>query len=520
MWKPLYMLVVLLGTTRAASLVPCPEHCQCKLLDGEKLHVSCSTFEVLRKLQPKQARAIESFTITDATDVDPKIKNLFNLRMLDLSGNRITALNLPPLPSLMHLNVSSNNVKNFNPSVLPRSLVNLDFSYNSLSDIPKDIALLHNLQYLNISGNPVYCSCALVEVRNALKDANVIVNEPVLCASPSHFKGVSWDSDEICPNKGIWDQMLGDGTIYEGSGSGDSALVPEIGTYGDKIEDEFLTELHSPTDSTENRDYEGSGEDIENEFLNNPPKPCYINCSTPPPLPANDTSSTISALDGARILFEDISGKKVEETTTTTEMPHAHEETIVAVSTKPLESELSKEIPKSHDEVNNSTTTAPSTAVAAPKKSKSTYILLAVLCIVIVMIIVFAIYKTRTNRRNKKRRQTDADNGINKKPMQEMTELAPLTKLPDQEVNNTHMTNGTKNGKTVEETDLKDEDYNDSVELRKKQESEALLTPEAKRVTIKAGEIPESVPRTPLLVNRHISSDGNVITIPTSDQRV
>lgn len=471
--------------------------------------MSCSTFEVLRKLQPKQARAIVSFAITDATEVDSKIRNLFNLKALDLSGNGITILNLPPLPSLTHLNVSSNNVKNINPSVLPRSLVNLDISYNALSDIPKELALLQNLQYLNISGNPVHCSCPLIEVRNALKDANVIVNDPVLCATPSYLKKVSWNSDEICPSKGIWDQMLGD----EGSGSGDSALVPEIGTYGEKIEDEFLTDLHSATSSTDNTEYEGSGDDIENEFRNNPPKPCYINCSTPPPLPANDTNSTISAIDGARILFEDISGKKVEETTTTTKVPHVHEETIAPVSSKPLESVPS---PKTDDEVNNSTTTAPSTAVAAPKKSRSTYILLAVLCIVIVMIIVFAIYKTRTNRRNKKRRQTDADNGINKKPMQEMTELAPLTKLPDQEVNNTHKTNGTKNGKTVEET----EDYNDGVELRKKQESEALLTPEAKRVTIKAGEIPGSVPRTPLLVNRHISSDGNVITIPSLDQRV
>lgn len=524
MWKPLhYIILVVLSidTTRAASLIPCPEHCQCKYFDGDKLDVSCTTFDVLRKLQPKQAHAIESFSIKDITAVDPKIKNLLNLKKLDLSGHRIENFKLPSLPGLTHLNVSSNNIKNFDFSALPRSLRNLDFSYNSLSDIPKDLVLLHNLKYLNISGNPVYCSCALVEVRNALKDANVIVNDPVLCASPSHFKGVSWDSDEICPNKGIWDQMLGDGAIYEGSGSGDYAFVPEteIGTYGDKIEDEFLTELHSENNSSKDVDYEGSGEDIENDFRNNPPKPCYINCSTPPPLPDSDINNTISALDGARILFEDISGKKIEETTTTTTTTSTtkaiDEDRIVSANVKSVESKIPK---RGDDEMNNATTTAPSTAVAAPKKSKSTYILLAVLCIVIVMIIVFAIYKSKTNRRNKKRRQTDTDNGINKKPIQEMTELTPLRKISDQEANSTHqMTNGTKNGKTVdEETDL------DGVELRNnsKQESEALLTPEAKRVTIKAGEIPGSVPRTPLLVNRHISSDGNVITIPSLNERV
>lgn len=362
------------------------------------------------------------------------------------------------------------------------------------------------------------CSCDLVEVRNALKDANVDVSDAVLCAAPPHFRGASWESDEICPKSNIWDQMLGDGAIYEGSGSGDSA-EPETGTFGGKIEDEFLTDLHPQNSSTEDADYEGSGDDIEKEFRNSPPKPCYINCSTPPPLYNNDTNNTVSVLDGARILLEDISGKKLEDTTTTQAV---REETFVAVTSKPLESEIPNEIQKTsknEEEVNNSTTTAPSTAVPAPKRSKSTYILLAVLCIVIVMIIVFAIYKTRTNRRNKKRRQTDADNGINKKPMQEMTELAPLTKVSsEQDGNSTHLTNGTKNGKAVEETNLKDEE---GVQLRnKKPESEALLTPEAKRVTIKAGEIPGSVPRTPLLVNRHISSDGNVITTPSFDQRL
>lgn len=521
MWKSLCLILVLLGTARAASLIPCPDNCQCEHLDGDKIHASCNSFDILRKLQPKQARAIVSFSVNNITDIDPKIKKLFSLKKLDVSGNRITTLNLPSLPGLTHLNLSSNHIKDFKPDALPRSLINLDISFNSLGDIPKELTLLRNLQYLNISGNPVYCSCALVEVRNALREANVNVYDPVSCASPTHFKGVSWQNDEICPNKGIWDQMLGDGTFYEGSGSGDLPLISEteIGTYADKIEDEFLTELHSTNTSTEDTDYEGSGEDIESEFRNHPLKPCHINCSTPAPLPANDTNNTISVLDGARILFEDISGKKIEETSTsTTEVPH-EEAVVVVANNKPLESELPKGgVEKSDVEVNNTTTTAPSTAIVAPKKSKSTYILLAVLCIVIVMIIVFAIYKTRTNRRGKKRRQTDADNnGINKKPMQEMTELAPLTKLPEQETNNTHLTNGTKNGKTVDETD---EEKYDGVEFRKKQESEALLTPEAKRVTIKAGEIPGSIPRTPLLINRHISSDGNVITTPSLNQRL
>lgn len=490
MWKPLCVLVVLLGATWAASLVP-----------------------------------IEDFTILNVNDIDTKIKIHHNNKHMDLSGSGITTLSLPPLLQLTHLNLSSNYLKSLNFTALPRTITNLDLSHNLLTNIPKDIARLENLKNLNLSGNPVLCSCDLVEVRNALKYANVDVSGVVLCSAPPHLRGASWDSVEICPKSNIWDQMLGDGAIFDGSGSGDSAFVTETetGTFGGKIEDEFLTDLHPENSSTEDADYEGSGDDIEKEFRNSPPKPCYINCSTPPPLYNNDTNNTVSMLDGARILFEDISGKKLEDTTVTVGAVAAGERTFVAVTSKPLESEIPNEIQKTsknEEEVNNSTTTAPSTAVPAPKRSKSTYILLAVLCIVIVMIIVFAIYKTRTNRRNKKRRQTDADNGINKKPMQEMTELAPLTKVSsEQDTNSTHLTNGTKNGKAVEETNLKDEEKSDGVQLRKKAESEALLTPEAKRVTIKAGEIPGSVPRTPLLVNRHISSDGNVITIPTFDQR-
>lgn len=532
MWKPLCALVLLLGSTWSASLVPCPQHCQCGHPTGEGLHASCDSFEVLRKLQPKQARTIESLTVTNITDIDPKIKILRNLKRLQLSKNRMTTLAIPNLPNLTHLNVSSNYLRRFSAAGLPRSLTSLDLSDNLLGEIPKDLVVLENLRNVNLAGNPVICSCALVEVRDALKDADVTVGGPVLCAAPPHLRGTSWGSDEICPKTGsIWDQMLGDAPVYDGSGSGDSDSglfsEGETGTYDGRIEDEFLTDLRPENSSTEDADFEGSGDDIEREFRNNPPKPCYINCTIPPPLNNNDTNDTISALDGVWVLLEDISGKKAEDTTTTkaTTTEVIHEETFVAVTRKPLESvpdEIQK-TPKNDEEANNATTTAPSTALPAPKKSKSTYILLAVLCIVIVMIIVFAIYKTRTNRRSKKRRQTDADNGISKKPMQEMTELAPLTKVPETESNSTHLTNGTKNGKAVEESDSKEEeksDENDGVELRQKQENQALLTPEAKRVTIKAGEIPGSVPRTPLLVNRHISSDGNVITTPTMDQRL
>lgn len=518
MWMRLFLLVAALNAAEGASLAPCPEHCRC-LDDGEGFRASCDSFDFLRKLRPKQARSLESLAVTHAnyTEVDPKISLLRNLKSLDLTGNRIASIKqLPYLPRLETLNLSSNAIRSFSAASLPRSLVALDVSSNRIADLPRDLTLLDNLRILDVSWNPVFCSCDLVDVRSVLESANVRVRGPVFCDGPPHFKGVSWYNEEICPKRSIWDEMLGDAAVLEGSGSGDSAVESETGTFAGRIEDEFLTDLH-PKSAEEEEGYEGSGADIESDFRNNPPKPCHINCSTPPPL-ASDTNSTVSASDGVRILIEDISGAKSEETTTTTTA--APEETFVAVTTKPLDAEVPKEIQKianTSEEAKNNSTAETGAAVPAPKKSSNTYILLAVLCIVIVMLIVFALYK-RTTRRNKKRRQTEADNGISKKPMQEMTELAPLTKI-EEESDSAPMTNG-RNGKAVDEEKPED---GERVELRKKkreEENDALLTPEAKRVTIKAGELPGSVPRTPLLVNRHISSDGNVITTPSEDQRL
>lgn len=547
MWKQLYLFLVLVCSTHGASLLPCPEKCICQTVD-DKLHATCSTLELLRKLQPKQIRALESLTVRDAhlTSIDIKLKVLRELKTLDLSNNEISSLKeFPDLPNLVHLNLSSNKIKFLSASELPKTLTGLDLSSNLISDIHKDVFALKNLQNLNITNNPIFCTCAALWVRDSLKDAQVVLNEPVKCAYPSEFRGKSWYLSGICPQKqrsvNIWDEYQADEPQIEGSGSGDvieDFAAKASAPFEQDIEKEFIPELNHAKIHEEDENFEGSGDVINEDYSKIRPKACHINCSTPPPLDKNGTdTSPISGLDAIRIIAEDFSGKNIEEPQSTTqavviisEKPVVEKEFVLSTQKVVESSRSHKETsPKANIEVFkiDSETEKHKTEVET-NQSNGVYILLFVLGALLILLILYAVTSTI---KKKNKRQRNSQNDSDKKSMQGMTEMTPIKKsAPEKDGNlaeRVPLMNG-QNGKSAEEPKNEEKTNllmpsngdNEFVELRKKLNKDALLTPETKRVTIRAGEIPGSVPRTPLLVERHISSDGNVITTPSSDQHI
>lgn len=546
MWKQLYLFLVLVCSTHGASLPPCPEKCICDTVDG-KLHATCSTLELLRKLQPKQIRALESLVVRDArlTAIDIKLKVLRDLKTLDLSNNEISSLKeFPDLPNLIHLNLSSNRIKFFSASALPKTLTGLDLSSNLISDIHKDVFALKNLRNLNITNNPIFCTCSALWVRDSLKDAQVVLNEPVTCEHPSEFRGKSWYASGICPQKqrsvNIWDEYQADEPQIEGSGSGD--VIEDLAAKGSvpfeqDIEKEFIPELNRAKTHEEDETFEGSGYVINEDYSKIRPKACHMNCSTPPPIEDKNVTdaSPISGLDAIRIIAEDFSGKNIEEPQSTTqaviiisEKPVVEKEFVLSTQ-KVVESPHKETSPKANIEVFKvaSETEKQKTEVQT-NQSNGVYILLFVLGALLILLILYAVTSTI---KKKNKRQRNLQNDSDKKSMQGMTEMTPIKKsLPEKDGNlaeRVPLMNG-QNGKTAEEPKNEENTNlltpangdNEFVELRKKLNKDALLTPETKRVTIRAGEIPGSVPRTPLLVERHISSDGKVITTPSSDQHI
>lgn len=537
MWTLVCFVVAIAHSALGASLPPCPDRCECSYGDGDDLHVTCDSFPALGKLQPKQIRGLDSLIVRNRflTDIDPKLKVLRNLKTLDLSGNDISTLKtFPQLQNLRNLNLSSNNIVSFSASVLPYSLVTLDLSSNHLKDLPKDLTLLKNLRQLNVSANPIFCTCDVLSVRDTLVKSRVNFFEPVLCEYPEEFRGKSWHTDGICNGevaKNIWDVMQGDEPQWDGSGSGeadDDAITSKVGVFEEDIENEYIPDVDREKTALkpeEEDDYDGSGDKFLDDFYKTRPKACHINCSTPPPIDdRNDTEDSVpvGGFDVLKILAEDISGKSAKEASTSSST------TSTTSSTTSTEAPIAVESPAVEVFAKSDSNTPYTTPAEPAKQSNSVYILLAVLAAALILLIVYAIMSTLRKKEARRRHlQSDAD----KKAYDGMTELQPLKKTPPSEKTNNvservplmNGQNGTQNGTAPEETDSKTVPANadaEYAEYRQKHDKNGLLTPETKRVTIRAGEIPGSVPRTPLLVERHITTDGNVITTPSMDQRL
>lgn len=520
MWTLLFVIAVLTPQALAASVLPCPQGCGCLYVD-DKLQLSCSTFDPLKELRWNQLEVLDTLNVQNSfvTDVDFKVNEraLKNLKTLDLSNNEISRVpDISYLTGLRNLNLGGNKIKFISAGSLPETLTNLDVSYNLIKELPKDFSTLKHLQQLNISGNPLLCSCSLLYAREDLKKNQVVLHEPVVCQYPDEYRGKSWYSDGICPalqaSTDIWDEIQND----EGSGSGGGEIVPEtsVDVFQEDIEKEFIPEVDHENTAKED-DTEGSGGNIIENYDIHKPKACYINCSTPPPLDnRNDNeTSNIGLFDSIKTIFDDLSGKSGDTTTSPPEEPAKKSniaEIAAAVTPKPIETK-SLEEEKAKPE-------------AESKQSNSVHILLFLLGAFLAILILYATTSSLKKRNRRRRNRSD------KKEHDGMTELALISSKPEKNGSNNvlervPLMNG-QNGRTIEEPDRKDGNIyelaptngGEDIEFRKNKE--ALLTPETKRVTIRASEIPGSVPRTPLLVERHVSSDGNIITTPSTDQRI
>lgn len=262
------------------------------------------------------------------------------------------------------------------------------------------------------------------------------------------------------------------------------------------------------------------------------PSACNFNCSTPAPL-ENSNETEVSPAPGlfeaAKMFFNDLDifDDKSETTTVTTTTTTTAADIVISVvkSTEPSFNNDTEPVAG----VNETNEIKGKIKSGDVNESSSTYIFLFILLALVVSLIVFAIFKRRSiqRKRDDKKRKLEEIEG----PAEEMK----LLKKPVIEVNNkpngTNETVALINGNTdnqqngVEPTDinltngkkLDDED----VEIRRKiADDTKLLTPEAKRVTVKASEIPNSTPKTPILVTRHLNSDGSIVTTPNSDQQM
>lgn len=512
----------------------CPEACHCSSQDAFPT-VQCTSFNFVKKLSPKELSAIVALDVSNAslTSVDKHlVKKLVNLERLNLSFNRLSDIkHLPFLPKLTHLNLHSNLLKTL-PGKQLGNIEVLDISRNYIRELPQELLKWTHLKRLYLDGNVFTCSRESLDIRDALLDRKIKIIGRPLCSSPSKFYGKSWihavDFGEYLKIHNQ-DDMLSD----DNGGSGE---IPDEGS--GHVDPWSTTPIPEEVGRGSNDDlYFGSGDEPKyNEPEENTEHPRETTTELLDYADSEEEEDEGSgAVPPAYIDTDDVN--KLPDIFTTSEMPEIKEPEIstrktVPVYVKPVVTEGPDRVEITTEENINE-----AQANKLDKGSLGTNIFLVFIVLCLVALLVYFIKKKKANkRRNARQKAEDLEKqnaGI---------ELLPKSSVVSEKQNgnpeNTPLMNG-QNGEIEKEieTSLTDNLNQSPVEVRKKDavngdSRDGLDSPQSNApqhspkqdilsLKTKTSEIPDSIPRTPILVDRRKTSDGqNIVVTPSPNQRI
>lgn len=127
------------------------------------------------------------------------------LEQLDMGYCNINTLPLhtfSSVPSLRHLILDGNSIQTIEYNVLPKGLTYINLAFNHIVEPP--INVFNSLRYLfrlDISHNPINCSCALLAFQDSLSGRAGILENGVTCANPPHLVGRNINSvneNQLC----------------------------------------------------------------------------------------------------------------------------------------------------------------------------------------------------------------------------------------------------------------------------------------------------------------------------------
>lgn len=327
--------------------------------------------------------------------------------------------------------------------------------------------------------------------------------------------------------------------------------------------EEELVEHNSEKTHEEVIEQEGSGDEGSGFGIPLPASGilgCIEDCSTPGPVGAHDeeyASPVPGPIESVKILLEDMNIFKNPETKTTTPITattgtiEKTESEGVVKEPRILKKNNYKEESGKPDDVevfaNSTEPKELERASVVPKDMTAVYAILGVILFLAVVCTFYFIKNRRSKNHNNRREipllgeemksmnkpvvqeineksskgpgnipeNLPLLNGQNGKPRSDspkLTSYVPLAHpefLNDDEDEKVAQVNGVKRLPSDEDNVGDDAD----VEVRSKTQPE-LLTPGRQRVTVRESEIPEPIPKTPLLVHRQMNSDGEFVNMP------
>lgn len=112
---------------------------------------------------------------------------------------------------IMYMSLDRNRLQTLKYNSLPRGLKYLNIANNMIINVPIELLTsLTNLHRLDLSGNPINCTCPLMDLQDWFSGRGVTFVNEVICASPPQYAGRSWNEvneNELCITETLIDDM-------------------------------------------------------------------------------------------------------------------------------------------------------------------------------------------------------------------------------------------------------------------------------------------------------------------------
>lgn len=252
----------------------CPAQCLCVLAANTHrplLHAKCSSIEDLRSDTPLRASLpVHSIDLSylGLSRLSHSLEKLRDLTSVDLSHNELHDVGHFGR-RIKKLNLKHNRITSSKLTKLPQHVQVLNLQHNDITHLPLELTRLTQLQTLELSHNPINCSCETLEVRNWLQLRHVFMEQPVKCTHPAEVRGKPWlqvKQSDICDKEkrgwyadaeaGENDLMMGDQPVEDGSAAHDDEGEDELGKAFMPIDQKTAKSTPSPL----SQEVEGSGD--------------------------------------------------------------------------------------------------------------------------------------------------------------------------------------------------------------------------------------------------------------------
>lgn len=187
----------------------CPEHCSCLEIQRPRHsynQATCTSLDGLRQLGKTSDIHSLDLSNMNLTKITNQLDKLTNLTRIDLHNNRLSEVNNLSAKRVRILNLSNNRITSGKLTKIPISVKHLNLTHNDITYLPVDFKKLIHLKSLELSDNPLNCTCETLEVRNWLQERNVWTDKPILCMAPLEIKGRPWlqiRQSDVCDANGL-----------------------------------------------------------------------------------------------------------------------------------------------------------------------------------------------------------------------------------------------------------------------------------------------------------------------------